>query len=555
MYAFIKKTSWALIIIYCFQFLHAQQLQCNVDFIKAIGGISYDQVYSSFGCNDGNIIITGQTASTDFGAIISNDISNSFFVCKIDWNGNIIWRKNIGRTNYNNQIKYENNSCFEINDTIFTINVTQIITNNIDTISSLNDCCMSKSNFSIKKWNSNDGTLLNEICFDLDLNSSNRECSEIHPSKLFIIENGDIIIFADLFSSGRTLTHFGNELFANYSIIKIDRYGNLKNSDIYSRAEYSDEVMNVTKLNNSLFLSRRVKSIDHFNNNFKTYNELVKIDTSLHTINTYQTDYSSGPNFYTQLNLFENNLYFKIGVFGAHNVEGVINYNNTRLFTYQTDTSGNILKYNYLCTPNIDNIGFDNYIKIDTFNYLNGGSITNINESYDYFFNKYSQNFSLLYSSNIPNISNGTKTYLLKKSNQNIFMHILNSHNNIYATHNITNDFFYPDIILIRTSESYVGANNPLQEQIQMKLLPNPSSANTSLILNTQNLTLSNVRISVLDISGKILFVQKLESPLLTSYKTIPLNTEKLNAGVYFITFNGSLQQTELSKTIKFVKQ
>jgi len=111
------------------------------------------------------------------------------------------------------------------------------------------------------------------------------------------------------------------------------------------------------------------------------------------------------------------------------------------------------------------------------------------------------------------------------------------------------------DIILIRTSERVVGINEPLTAQIQMQIQPNPSVGNSQIILNTQGYILQNAAITIHDISGKKVLELTLENSLQANYKTVPLNTDKLIAGVYFVTINGKKSQNPFSKTIKFIKQ
>lgn len=79
-----------------------------------------------------------------------------------------------------------------------------------------------------------------------------------------------------------------------------------------------------------------------------------------------------------------------------------------------------------------------------------------------------------------------------------------------------------------------------------MNVFPNPTKSSISLSLN--NLYEQNVFVSILDISGKIIFNE--ETHMLTGDNKVKLNTENLDAGIYFI----ELRNENTSKKIKFIK-
>jgi len=71
----------------------------NLIWEKSFGGSQIDEAWGIVTTNDGNYIIVGDTRSNDKD-IISNNGAADIFILKIDTNGNLIWRKNYGGTNF-----------------------------------------------------------------------------------------------------------------------------------------------------------------------------------------------------------------------------------------------------------------------------------------------------------------------------------------------------------------------------------------------------------------------------------------------------------------------
>src|SRR5580693_2390541 len=90
----MKKLPVSLIITLSFYFysspgIFAQMSQGQL----AIGGASDDYAYSVVQANDGGYVMAGKTDS--YGAGFTD-----FYMVKIDKNGNLLWTKTIGGSNY-----------------------------------------------------------------------------------------------------------------------------------------------------------------------------------------------------------------------------------------------------------------------------------------------------------------------------------------------------------------------------------------------------------------------------------------------------------------------
>ena len=79
--------------------IHKIDLQGNIEWQRYFGGSSNDRSYDSIQSSDGNYVIVGSSESQDFD-IITPKGSYDIWVIKIDANGNLLWQKSIGGTEY-----------------------------------------------------------------------------------------------------------------------------------------------------------------------------------------------------------------------------------------------------------------------------------------------------------------------------------------------------------------------------------------------------------------------------------------------------------------------
>jgi hypothetical protein len=591
----IYKHIWQIVLTFLLPFASIAQ-SIHIDYIKPYGGSQYDEIKNMVLDNAGNIIIAGNSISTDYdclGRINSPDNYMRLWFSKSDNNFNPLWSKS-----------------FEPNDSSIYTNVWGINNNSsssffggqsntYDSINFIEPFCTPKSyNITISKYDSLGNKIFRKCYGSSDNNYTFQRLSKISKN-----QNGDIHLFSLAYSYNDYISDFpGTGIPGEHVIwtLTTDSMGNVKYSHSYNHtlAIYGGNITQVFPLQNNqsvilyswwydepnppytghritrgILINEQGAMVRDFYVAFTedcVSNLVRQVNNSTFVINTigknrsllegngtlqplkgylvYQDTSISSPYIAKYIKYWENNLRPEFMNTKLLSSEALYNESDSTYIIYGQMLRGISDVYPY-------GISSDAFImKIDTMGNLRYIKYISSNPTLD------------------PNIINDITvtsclSNLIKLPNENSYIgQIVPEPNGVNGgnlgrfigdysglcnrgydcSHNGTAG----EPLIIRFSEWPTGINNVATPAPKAQLFPNP--AQDILLVHTamQSATQKLIQFNILDVSSKILFSQKIESE---HNHTIPIST--LQPGFYLLQISYSDNGIHKQVSYKFIKQ